>query len=120
MAPPTQTVFFFNTNPFFQGPAGATNEYVLFRPDNLIGADHFTNTDNRRVGNSSFGVDFELPHDLSLSVYGTFDWAENDAFIPQIDTAALNAAAAGTTTATALDPFGAGTSPAVVAAILNS
>ncbi|MDZ4870606.1 MAG: TonB-dependent receptor, partial [Alphaproteobacteria bacterium] len=119
-APPAQTVFLFNTNPFFQGPVGATNEYVLFRPDNLIGSDHFTNTDDRRVGNSSFGVDFELPSDLSLSVYGTYSWAENDAFIPQINTAALNAAAAGTTTATALDPFGTGTSPAVVAAILNS
>ena len=120
VAPPAQTVFLFNTNPFFQGPAGATNEYVLFRPDNLIGSDHFTNTDDRRVGNSSFGVDFELPSDLNLSVYGTYSWAYNDAFIPQINTAALNAAAAGTTTATALDPFGRGTSPAVVAAILNS
>lgn len=120
VAPPGQTIFIFNTNPFFQGPAGASNEYVLFRPDNLIGSDHFTNTDDRRVGNSSVGLDFELPRDLSLSVYGTFDWADNDAFIPQINTAALNAAAAGTTTATALDPFGTGTSPAVVAAILNS
>jgi iron complex outermembrane recepter protein len=120
VASPGQTVFLFNTNPFFQGPAGATNEFVLFRPDNIVGADHFTNTDERRVGNSSFGVDFELPRDLSLSVYGTYAWAENDAFIPQINTAALNAAAAGTTTATALDPFGTGTSPAVVAAILNS
>jgi iron complex outermembrane receptor protein len=120
VAPPGQTIFVFNTNPFFQGPAGATNEYVLFRPDNLIGADHFTNTDERRVGNSSFGVDFALPRELNLSVYGTYDWAENDAFIPQINTAALAAAAAGTTPATALDPFGAGTSPAVIAAILNS
>ncbi|HRD44862.1 MAG TPA: TonB-dependent receptor, partial [Caulobacter sp.] len=40
--------------------------------------------------------------------------------IPQINPAALAAAAAGTTTATAVDPFGAGTSPAVRAAILNS
>ena len=120
VAPPVQTVFLFNTNPFFQGPAGATNEFVLFRPDNLIGADHFTNTDERRVGNSSLGVDFELPRNLNLSVYGAFDWAENDAFIPQINTTALNNAAAGATTATALDPFGAGTSPAVIAAILNS
>lgn len=117
---PGQTVFLFNTNPFFQGPAGATNEYVLFRPDNIVGADHFTNTDDRTVGNSSFGVDFKLPRDLNLSVYGSFNWAGNDAFIPQINTAALSAAAAGTTTSTALDPFGSGTAPAVRAAILNS
>ena len=124
VAPPAQTVFLlapgFGGNPFFQGPPGAYYEAVLFRPDNLIGADHFTNTDVRRVANSSFGVDFKLPHDLNLSVYGTYDRAENDAFIPQINAAALAAAAAGTTTATALDPFGNGTSPAVIAAILDS
>jgi len=120
VAPPAQTIFIFNTNPFFQGPAGASNEYVLFRPDNLIGSDHFTNTDERQVGNASFGIDYRLPRDLNLSVYGSQGWADNDAFIPQINTAALAAAAAGTTTATAVDPFGAGTSPAVRAAILNS
>lgn len=124
VAPPAQTVFLlspaFGGNPFFQGPPGAYYEAVLFRPDNLIGADHFLNTDDRKVGNSSFGVDFELPRDLNLSIYGTYDWAENDAFIPQINAAALAAAAAGTTTATALDPFGTGTSPAVIAAILDS
>lgn len=119
-APPGQTVFLFNTNPFFQGPPGATNEYVLFRPDNLIGADHFTNTDDRRVGNSAFGADLALPRDLNLTIYGSYGWADNDAYIPQINATALAAAAAGTTPATALDPFGNGTSPTVRAAILNS
>lgn len=120
VAPPAQTVFLFNSNPFFQGPPGATNEFVLFRPDNLVGADHFTNTDDRKVGNSALGVDFALPRELNLSIYGTWGWADNDAFIPQINAAALAAAAAGVTTATALDPFGDGTSPAVRAAILDS
>ncbi|HVY83666.1 MAG TPA: TonB-dependent receptor [Caulobacterales bacterium] len=118
--PPVETVFIANTNPFFQGPTGATNEYVFFRPDNLIGADHFTNTDDRKVGNSSVGIDFQLFGEMKLSVYGTYDWAQNIAFIPSINTAALSAAAAGATTGTALDPFGNGTSPAVVASILNS
>ena len=119
---PVQSALIANTNPFFRQPAGtgATLEFVSFRPDNLVGADHFLNTDNREVGNTSAGVDFELPGNFNLSVYGTFDWAENVAFIPSINTAALGAAAAGTTTATALDPFGTGTSPAVVSAILNS
>jgi len=124
VAPPAQTVFLlsptFGGNPFFQGPPGAYYEAVLFRPDNLIGDDHFTNTDVRQVGNSSVGVDIELPRSLNLSVYATYDWAGNDAFIPQINAAALAAAAAGTTLDTALDPFGDGTSPAVIAAILNS
>ncbi|HRD44863.1 MAG TPA: TonB-dependent receptor plug domain-containing protein, partial [Caulobacter sp.] len=78
VAPPAQTIFIFNTNPFFQGPAGASNEYVLFRPDNLIGSDHFTNTDERQVGNASFGIDYRLPRDLNLSVYGSQGWADND------------------------------------------
>lgn len=121
-APPVQAVLIPNTNPFFQMPpgTGATLEYVLFRPDNLIGDDHFANTDVRKVGNSSLGVDFKLPRDLKLSVYGTYGWARNDAFIPAINTAALSAAANGTTTGTALDPFGTGTAPAVVDAILDS
>lgn len=119
---PVQSALIANTNPFFQAPpgSGATLAFVSFRPDNLVGADHFLNTDKRQVGNTSAGIDFELPADFNLSIHGTFDWAENVAFIPSINTAALGAAAAGTTTATALDPFGTGTAPGVVAAILNS
>jgi iron complex outermembrane recepter protein len=119
---PVQAVLVPNTNPFFQAPpgSGATAEYVFFRPDNLVGDDHFLNSDKRQVGNTSLGVDFELPRDFKLSIYGTYDWAENVAHIPAINTAAIGAAAAGTTTATALDPFGTGTAPAVVSAILNS
>lgn len=107
----------FGGNPFFQGPPGAFYELVSFRADNLIGSDHLTNTNDKEVVNSSFGVDFELPRDLNLSVYGTFDKATNDSFVPGLSQAALDLAAAGTTTATALDPFGSGTSPAVLAAI---
>lgn len=119
---PVQSALIANTNPFFQAPpgSGATAEFVFFRPDNLVGADHFINTDSREVGNTSLGIDFALPGDFNLTVYGTYDWAENVAYIPSINIAALGAAAAGTTSATALDPFGTGTAPAVVAAILNS
>jgi iron complex outermembrane receptor protein len=109
----------FGGNPFFQGPPGAFYEFVSFRADNLIGSDHFTNTNDKTVGNSSFGVDFKLPRDLNLSVYGTIDWAKNDSYVPGLSQTALDAAAAGTTTATALDPFGTGTSAAVRAAILD-
>lgn len=109
----------FGGNPFFQGPPGAFYEFVSFRADNLIGSDHFVNTNDKSVGNSSFGIDFELPRDLKLSIYGTVDWAKNDSFVPGLSQTALDAAAAGTTTATALDPFGTGTAPAVVAAILD-
>lgn len=121
VAAPSQTVVIGNTNPFFVAPpgSGATLEVVLFRPDNLYGTDHLENTDHTKVGNSSLGVDVQLPRDFKLSVYGTFDWATNDAFIPRINPVALAAAAAGTSTSTALDPFGNRTDPAVVAAITD-
>lgn len=122
VSPPVQSVAITAANPFFRAPpgTGATISLVQFRPDNIVGADHFTNVDDRKVGNSSVGVDVQLPRDFELSVYGTFDWAENVAFLPAINAGALAAAAAGTTTATALDPYGTNTSPSVVAAILNS
>lgn len=119
---PGQTfVLILPTNPFYRAPPGtaAGYEYVDFRPDNLVGADHFDQTYRVRSGNSSVGADVKLGR-FNLAVSGTIDWARNDTFQPGINTTALTAAAGGTTTATALDPFGTGTSPAVVAAILNN
>jgi iron complex outermembrane receptor protein len=108
-------------NPFFQAPpgTGATTEFVQFRTDNLYGADHINNTYRVKAGNSSAGIDAKLAADLKLSAYGTYDWATNHSYLPAINPAALDAAASGTTAATALDPFGNGTSPAVAAAITN-
>ena len=111
----------FSTNPFFKAPpgSGATIEFVQFRTDNLYGADHIDNKFRVRAGNSSAGIDAKLGGDLKLSVYGTANWARNDAYLPAINPAALDAAASASTAATALDPFGNGTSPAVVAKILD-
>jgi iron complex outermembrane receptor protein len=110
------------TNPFFRAPpgTGAVFEFVDFRPDNLVGADHFDQTFRVRTGNATAGVDIKLPGDFKATLFGTYNWSRNDTFQPGINTTALSAAAAGTTLATALDPFGTGTSPAVVAAILNN
>ncbi|MFZ0267229.1 TonB-dependent receptor plug domain-containing protein [Caulobacter sp.] len=118
---PAQSVFLTAFNPFFKAPpaSGALFETVFFRPDNLVGADHFEQTYRVKAGNSSGGADVRLPRDFNLSVYGTYDWAEHVAFLPMINPVALAAAAAGTTAATALDPFGQGTSPSVVAGITN-
>lgn len=109
-------------NPFFRAPpgTGALFEFVDFRPDRLVGADHFDQSFRVRSGNATAGVDIQLPGDFKASVFGTFNWSRNDTFQPGINTTALTAAAAGTTTATALDPFGTGTSAAVVAAILDN
>lgn len=119
---PGQTfVLILPSNPFYRAPSGtaAGYEYVDFRPDNLVGADHFDQIYRVRSGNSSVGVDAKLGK-FNLTAAGTVDWSRNDTFQPGINSTALTAAAAGTTTATALDPFGRGTSPAVVAAILNN
>jgi iron complex outermembrane receptor protein len=109
-------------NPFFQAPpgTGALFGFFDFRPDRLVGEDHFDQTYRVRTGNATAGVDIALPGDFKASVYGTFDWSRNDTLQPGINTTALTAAAAGTTTATALDPFGTSTNPAVVAAILDN
>ena len=108
-------------NPFFQTPpgTGATTEFIEYRTDNLYGADHIDNTYRVKTGNSSAGLDVNLGGDLKLSVYGTIDWSSNHSTLPAIDPAALDAAALSTNPATALDPFGNGTSPAVAAAITD-
>lgn len=109
-------------NPFFRAPPGTGSlfGYFDFRPDRLVGDDHFDQTFRVRTGDSTAGVDINLPRDFRASVYGTFNWSRNDTFQPGINTTALTAAAAGTTLDTALDPFGTGTNPAVVAKILDN
>lgn len=111
----------FSQNPFFRTPpgTGATIEYVLFRTDNLYGADHIDNTYHARSVNSSAGIDVALGGDLKLSVYGTFNRGRNDSWLPAINPAALTSGGASSNAATALDPFGNGTSAATAAAITN-
>lgn len=122
VAAPAQTVYLLYTNPFFKRPTGNSDywETVLFRMDNIFGSDFLEQTDNAKVGNSSAGFDIELNGGLNLSIYGTYGWTNNDAFQPGVDSVALTAAAAGTTLDTALDPFGQGTSPAVIANIIDN
>lgn len=136
VAAPAESVVLYNPavygafgNPNYRGPAGSIYESVNFRTDNLIGDDHFTNTNYKRVGNSAFGLDWHLPRDLNLSIYGAVDWARNDTFVPGIDVTALNYYAnnnnfaspgtGSTNLATALDPFDSSTPAATRAAILN-
>lgn len=109
-------------NPFFRAPPGTNTlfEYVDFRPDRLVGADHFDQRFRVRAGNATAGIDVDLPGDFKATAFGTINWSRNDTFQPGINTTALTAAAAGTTTATALDPFSTRTNPAVVAAILDN
>lgn len=118
---PGQTVTITAANPFFRAPpgTGALSEVVFFRPDNLVGSDHFDQTYRVKAGNSSAGLDVKVGQDFNLSIYGTYDWAEHVAFQPMINPVAIALAAAGTTPGAALDPFGQGTAPSVVSAITD-
>ena len=109
-------------NPFFRAPPGTGSVFGFFdfRPDRLVGADHFDQTFRVRSGNASAGIDIDLAGGFQASVFGSYNWSRNDTFQPGINTTALTAAAAGTTVTTALDPFGFRTDPAVVAAILDN
>jgi iron complex outermembrane recepter protein len=111
-----------DTNPFFQPIPGsnATSENVAFRADNLTGSDSVIDTADASSANVVAGFDFKLPHQWGISAYGTYGSAKTTAQEPiALNTDLLNAAAAGTTTATALDPFGTGTNPAVAAGIVD-
>ena len=100
-------------NPNARCPTGAVHEFVYFNSGQLLGTDHFTNTNDKAVGNSSFGVDFDLPRDLNLTVYGTVDWAKNDSYVFALSQAALQARAD-----IDLDPFGSNTPQSAIDAIL--
>lgn len=110
-------VFFVPANPNARCPVGAQYEGVYFNVGNILGTDHFTNTNHKVVRNSSLGVDFDLPNDLNLRVYGTSDWADNDTFVPLVSPTALQAYASSTNPADALDPFGANTPQATIEAL---
>jgi iron complex outermembrane receptor protein len=111
-----------DTNPFFQAIPGtdATSETVSFRTDNLSGSNYATASAYESVTDVTSGLDFKLPHQWLITAYGTWGSSKTTAQEPiSLNTTLLNQAAAGTTTATALDPFGSGTNPAVAAGILD-
>lgn len=103
----------FTTNPNARCPAGGIHEFVYFNSGQLLGTDHFTNTNDKSVGNSSFGVDVRLPREMNLSAYGTVNWAENESYVFAVSQAALQAYAD-----VNLDPFGTNTPRATIDAIL--
>jgi iron complex outermembrane recepter protein len=111
-----------NTNPFFQPIPGsnATSETVNFRADNLGGRDYGLASADASSTNITVGFDFKLPATWAVTAYGTYGSSKTTAQEPiSLNTDLLNAAAAGTTPATALDPFGTRTNPAVAAGIMD-
>ncbi len=117
-----QTITINNTNPFFQLPAGvsATSETVLWNTGNLN--QPLYDTFRSRSGMLDFGADIDLAHGWQVSTDLDYGWSSSSTLNSDnggVDITALNAAINGTTTGTALDPFGNRTSPAVAGAILD-
>jgi iron complex outermembrane recepter protein len=118
-APGGTNVTLTTANPFFLRPTGATanSETVVFNLFPIIGQ-----LSNHAFSHSAaiiVGADYILPHDFRLQATINYGKGTNEAHQPGFDSAALNAAAAGTTAATALDPFLGRTNPTVAAAIGN-
>lgn len=121
LPPPVATLTIRNTNPFFRAPPGtsATQESVRFSLDNFFAGGRRENRVTAEQGHATAGFNIRLPRDFRLEAYGFYNWGANESHQPQANAAALGAAAAGTTLATALDPFGSGTNPAVAALIAD-
>lgn len=104
-----------NTNPFFRAPPGtsATSETIQYSFVREFGAT-MTNPQELDAGGVVAGFNIDLPGDWAVEILGNYGWGTTDTTENGLNTAALLAAAAGTTTATALDPFGGTTNPAVL------
>jgi iron complex outermembrane receptor protein len=106
-------------NPFFQAPpgSGATSETLFYNVAPLVGSPviHAYSKSYDVIA----GGDYKLPFDWVATGTFNFGKGENAAHQPTFDAGALAAAAAGTSTATALDPFGGGTSASVATAVAN-
>jgi iron complex outermembrane receptor protein len=118
IAPNTISQAITNTNPFFEAPpgTGATSETVLYNTSNLGSqSDVFTS----RSGMADLGATIDLGHSWQLTGDFNFGDSSSSTLNPSYSPNAFAAAAAGTTTATALDPFGTRTNTAVAQTILN-
>jgi iron complex outermembrane receptor protein len=118
-APGGTNVTLTTANPFFLRPAGATanSETVVFNLFPIIG--QLTNRARARSTAIIVGAGYTLPHDFRVQATANYGEGKNEAHQPGFDAGALGAAAAGTTAATALDPFLGRTNPSVAAGIAN-
>ncbi len=115
LAQPGVTFTIDDTNPFFRAPPGttATRETIQYSFAREFGPT-ITNPQELSAGGVIAGFNFDVADDWQLEVLGNYGWGTTDTTESGLNTAELLAAAAGTTTATALDPFDASTNPAVL------
>lgn len=117
---PTSDLTIPNTNPFFRAIAaapGATSETVQYSLAGILPS--FQYSYETKSAGLTLGADWKITDDWQLSARGTYGWSQTSALNPSFSPTLLPAAAAGTTPATALDPFGSNTSAGVVAGIAD-
>lgn len=112
-----QTLTVTNQNPYFQSIAGESTQTVYTSFGNI-----FSNRSTYR--REEFRINPTLTAKLGgtwqLRASGVYDWNRNRQFSPGVDAVAVATAAAGTTTATALNPYNLGaTNPTVLAGLLR-
>ncbi|MBL8266356.1 TonB-dependent receptor plug domain-containing protein [Steroidobacter sp.] len=108
------------TNPYFSAPAGGG--FALFEVVQYSFAREFgptvENPQELTAGGLVSGVRVSLPAQWQMELLGNYGVGTNETTDhSSLNSAALNAAAAGLTLDTALDPFAGRTNPAVLAAI---
>lgn len=114
-----------STNPYFIKPPGdptATSETVLANSGVFGSLGNVVNTYRARSGMIDLGADVDLWHDWQLTSDFNYGWSNSSSLNPDssgVNPTALYNAENGTTTGTALDPFGSLTNPAVAKAIMN-
>jgi len=111
-----------DTNPYFIAPpdSDATSVTAQYNLTNDLGV--LTNTTQSELYSFVVGGRVDLGHDWSGALDVTHGWSDGQRFQPIINQTAAAEAAQGTTTATALNPFGVGptTSPQVLALLPTS
>jgi iron complex outermembrane recepter protein len=114
-----------STNPYFIVPPGdptATKETVLVNSAAFGSQGNIVNVYRARSGMVDVGANVDLWHGWQLTTDFNYGWSLSTAFNPDstgVNPTALYAAENGTTTGTALDPFGGRTNPSVVSAIMD-
>lgn len=115
----TSGVVIDNTNPYFQSIAGETQQTVAYNYSGAFGPT-VTNTTSVEEYGFTPQLTFKLGGDWRLTTLANFGQSTTTAHSPEINSTAEAAALAGTTTATALDPYDiAASNPAVLKTIHN-
>jgi iron complex outermembrane recepter protein len=106
-----------SSNPFFRAPVpGATSADVNIALTDIFGT-YFVDRQRAEFYGANAGVDIALSDKWNVQFTGGFGHSDTGVFSDGFNGAGLSAAVAGTTTATAFDPYGGLTSAATRALI---